>query len=203
MRVVHRGPTNIDAPLHRCAAAVYPPLILTVAHIEHGGTSKAMDRLWTPWRGAYVSGSGKDSGCFLCTKPGESQDEENLILYRGERVYVLMNLYPYNSGHVLVAPYEHTGNFPELETHAAAELMAVSQRCVAALAAAYHADGFNAGMNLGSAAGAGEPDHLHVHIVPRWIGDTNFMPVVGQTKVLPESLEQSYARLKPYFGGGR
>ncbi|MHB8575547.1 MAG: HIT family protein [Dehalococcoidia bacterium] len=138
-------------------------------------------------------------GCFLCQKPAEQKDELNLILYRGATAYVVMNLYPYNSGHLLIAPYAHTGDFGTLAPAVAGELIALTQRCARILTDAYRPEGFNAGMNLGAAAGAGEPDHLHVHLVPRWAGDTNFMPVLSTTKVLPETLEQSYQRLRPRF----
>lgn len=161
-----------------------------------------MERIYTPWRANWVASAGSSEGCFLCTKLAESDDAENLVLLRGARVFVLMNLYPYNSGHLMIVPKQHTSDFPGLEPAAAAELTAVTQRCVALLDAEYRPEGFNVGMNLGAVAGAGEPGHLHVHVVPRWAGDTNFMPVVGETKVLPESLEQTYARLKPRFAQG-
>ncbi len=137
--------------------------------------------------------------CFLCRVPAETDDEANLLLYRGRLVFVVMNRFPYNTGHLLIAPYEHTADFPKLAAQASAELMAVTQRCVAALAAEYRPGGFNAGMNLGAVAGAGEADHLHVHVVPRWGGDTNFMPALADVKVLPETLEQTYLRLRPRF----
>jgi ATP adenylyltransferase len=135
--------------------------------------------------------------CFLCAKPAESPDHDraNLILYRGPRAYVLLNLYPYNSGHLMVAPYAHGGDLAALPAAIADELFALTRWSVGALSAEYHPDGFNVGMNLGLAAGAGVPNHLHLHVVPRWNGDTNFMPIVGETKVLPESLEQTYDRL--------
>ncbi len=165
-----------------------------------------MDRLWTPWRMAFIeqaSGAAPAArpACFLCAKPAEGpeHDRANLLLCRGERAYVLMNLYPYNSGHLMIAPYAHGGDLAALPDGTADELFALTRRAVAALGAEYHPDGFNVGMNLGQAAGAGVPDHLHVHVVPRWNGDTNFMPVVGETKVLPESLAQSYDRLLPRF----
>jgi len=158
-----------------------------------------VERLWTPWRAEYVGADPRPEGCFLCQKPAEGRDPENLILCRGELAFALMNLYPYNSGHLLVAPYKHTGNFAELAPKVAGEMIALSQRCVRVLINVYHPEGFNVGMNLGGVAGAGEPDHLHVHVVPRWAGDTNFMPVLSETKVLPESLDQTYARLAPHF----
>jgi ATP adenylyltransferase len=141
------------------------------------------------------------SACFLCAKPAEGpgRDRVNLILYRGQFAYVLLNLYPYNSGHLMIAPYAHGGDLAALPDPTGDELFALTRRAVAALGAEYRPDGYNVGMNLGLPAGAGVPDHLHVHVVPRWNGDTNFMPVVGETKVLPESLEQTYDRLLPRF----
>lgn len=159
-----------------------------------------MERLWTPWRREFVEGGDKRSTeCFLCEAPRATDDKETLILLRAKTVYVLLNLYPYNSGHLMVAPYAHTGDLPGLDADVAAELMRVTQRAIAALQQAYHPDAFNVGMNLGKVAGAGVPDHLHIHVVPRWNGDTNFMPILADTKVLPESLEQTYERLRPFF----
>jgi ATP adenylyltransferase len=160
-----------------------------------------MDRLWTPWRRAFVEGATADAltACFLCAAPAAHDDRANLILVRSERAYVLLNLYPYNSGHLMIAPYAHTGDLATLDTSVAQEMMSLTQRCVGVLQQAYRPQGFNIGMNLGKPAGAGVPDHLHVHVVPRWSGDTNFMPVVAETKVLPETLDQTYARLAPLF----
>ena len=163
-----------------------------------------MERLWTPWRRAFIEGSeNKDqkrsTGCFLCAIPAAHDDRANLLLLRAERVFVLLNLYPYNSGHLMVAPYLHTGDLANLDGKIATEMMRVTQRCVDALQRAYRPDAFNIGMNLGKSAGAGVPDHLHVHVVPRWDGDTNFMPIVAETRVLPETLDQTYDRLEPYF----
>ena len=160
-----------------------------------------MDHLWTPWRRAFVEGATTDAltACFLCAAPAAHDDRANLILLRAERAYVLLNLYPYNSGHLMIAPYAHTGDLATLDTAVAQEMMAVTQRCVGVLQKAYQPQGFNVGMNLGKPAGAGVPDHLHVHVVPRWSGDTNFMPIVAETKVLPETLDQTYARLAPLF----
>jgi ATP adenylyltransferase len=162
-----------------------------------------VDRLWTPWRRAFVEGSkGSADECFLCAGPASNDDRGHLILFRGEFAFVLMNLYPYNSGHLLIAPYEHTGDLAGLEPSIATETMRLTQRAVQVLRRAYSPDAFNVGLNLGQAAGAGVPDHLHVHVVPRWNGDTNFMPVLGATKVLPETLDQTYDRLQPLFGDG-
>jgi ATP adenylyltransferase len=147
---------------------------------------------------SYVGGPRVDD-CIFCAKPAEQRDEENLILYRGEQAYVLLNLYPYNSGHTLVVPYLHTADFAGLPTAVGADVLALTQRTVAALTACYHPEGFNIGINLGEVAGGSISTHLHVHIVPRWGGDTNFMPITADTKVLPETLAQTYRRLKPYL----
>ena len=164
-----------------------------------------MERLWTPWRRAFVEGSASDerpNGCFLCAIASTpTEDRHNLVLFRAEHVFVLLNLYPYNSGHLMVAPYAHTGDLARLDRQVAAEMMYVTQRSVDVLGRAYSPEAFNVGLNLGKPAGAGVPDHLHVHVVPRWNGDTNFMPVVASTKVLPESLDQTYERLEPLFRG--
>lgn len=156
-----------------------------------------MERLWTPWRMQYVSGAESKPGCFLCEKPREDRDAENLILYRDPLVYAVLNLYPYNTAHTMIVPYAHTNDFGGLDPDTAAALTALTQRVVRVIAAEYHPDGFNVGMNLGRSAGAGVPDHLHIHVVPRWGGDTNFMTVTSNTKVLPETLERTYARLAP------
>jgi ATP adenylyltransferase len=165
-------------------------------------TLSAVEHLWTPWRQAYIEGNSKaSSACFLCDiADGDPKDDDkNFVLLRARSVFVLLNLYPYNSGHLMVAPYEHTADFAGLDEAIASELMSVTQRSVDAEQKAYQPDAFNIGLNLGRAAGAGVPDHLHVHLVPRWGGDTNFMPVLADTKVLPESLDQTYDRLRPYF----
>jgi len=154
-----------------------------------------MERLWAPWRLAYVE-IRQPEGCLFCTKPAQGDDEEQLIVLRGERCFVLLNLYPYNNGHVMIAPYRHVGSLPDLTAEEGAEMIALAQRMVRALAHAYHPDGYNLGMNLGRAAGAGVPDHLHLHVVPRWNGDTNFMPVIGETKVLPETLQGTVRKLR-------
>jgi ATP adenylyltransferase len=159
-----------------------------------------VERLWTPWRRAFVEGDDTQAeGCFLCLKAAEIDDRANLIVFRGALAYALLNLYPYNNGHLLIAPYAHTGDLATLQPSIASELMQLTQRSVDVLQREYRPHGFNVGMNLGKAAGAGLPDHLHIHVVPRWNGDTNFMPILAETKVLPESLEQTYDRLQPSF----
>jgi ATP adenylyltransferase len=174
-----------------------------------GPAPDGLDRLYTPWRMAFIEQASAAAepaaaglpDCFLCAKPLEpaARDRVNLLLYRGQHAYVLMNLYPYNSGHLMVAPYAHGGDLTALAESVANELFALTRLAVAALRDEYRPEGFNVGMNLGRPAGAGVPDHLHIHLVPRWNGDTNFMPVLGGTKVLPESLEQTYDRLVRRF----
>ena len=159
-----------------------------------------MERLWTPWRMAFVGGP-EQPGCLFCRIKAEDRDEENLVLHRGEQALVMLNLYPYNSGHLMIAPYAHTGDLASLPAEIGAEVLALTQRSVAALTEEYGPHGYNVGMNLGRVAGAGVPDHLHVHVVPRWNGDTNFMPVTAETKVLPETLDQTWRRLRSRFGG--
>lgn len=158
-----------------------------------------MEHLWAPWRMAYIDASNKDEGCIFCTKPREDRDEENLILARGERCFVIMNLFPYNNGHLMIAPYTHVPSIEELDAPTLAELMATAQRCLAALRAAMHPQGYNMGINQGAAAGAGIADHVHFHIVPRWGGDTNFMPVLADVKVMPDFLQNTYRQIRAHL----
>jgi ATP adenylyltransferase len=157
------------------------------------GVPDAFGRLWTPHRLAYIQGAGKPTGpgahegCPFCVAPTLT-DEEALIVARGELVYAILNLYPYNSGHLLVCPYRHVADYADLTVEETAEFSEFTKRAITALRQASNAQGFNIGMNLGSVAGAGIAAHLHQHIVPRWGGDTNFMPVVGRTRVLPQLL---------------
>jgi len=159
-----------------------------------------MERLWAPWRMQYITLIDKvDDGCIFCLKPGIAQDREHLVLYRSSRCFVIMNLYPYNNGHLMVVPYTHCHTLDALSTEDTADLWALVRQCSSALSAAFHPDGFNIGMNIGRVAGAGIDRHLHMHIVPRWNGDSNFMPVVGETKVISQSLLDAYDTLLPYF----
>ncbi len=139
------------------------------------------------------------AGCLFCDKPNLGDDRAALILARAERAYVLMNAYPYNPGHLMIAPFRHTAELDGLDEGELADIDALLQRSVRALGESSGPDGFNVGMNLGRVAGAGVADHLHWHVVPRWNGDTNFMPVVGETRVLPELLEDTYDKLEPLF----
>jgi ATP adenylyltransferase len=154
-----------------------------------------MEKLWAPWRMAYVE-IAKPQGCIFCDKPREERDDENLILQRGKTAFVIMNAFPYNNGHLMVAPYRHTAELESLSAEERDELMALAQESLRLLQAAFGPDGYNLGMNLGRVAGAGIADHLHLHLVPRWDGDTNFMPVIADTKVLPDSLQSSYRKLR-------
>jgi len=159
--------------------------------------SDAFDRLWTPHRMAYIQGQdkptdGSEGSCPFCRAPG-LPDDEGLVVARGETVYAVLNLYPYNSGHLMICPYRHVSDFAELGPDEVAEVGAFTQRAIHALRSVSGAQGFNVGMNLGAVAGAGIAAHLHLHVVPRWGGDTNFMPVVGQTKVLPQLLTETRA----------
>ncbi len=157
-----------------------------------------MKQLWSPWRMDYIVGV-KPDGCVFCRAFQDDLDDENLVLYRGEHCFVIMNRYPYINGHLMVAPYQHTGSLAELAPEALAELMSVTSMCVGALLQTLKPDGANVGMNLGRAGGAGITDHVHMHIVPRWLGDTNFMSVFCDTRVICEDLQQTYEKLKPYF----
>ena len=151
---------------------------------------------------AYIQAAkeqGEDDGCIFCDLPTEGDDERTKILIRGERAFVILNSFPYNPGHLMVAPFRHVGDLGAIETDEFAEVDALLTRSVRALEEEMEPHGFNLGMNLGRVAGAGIPGHLHWHVVPRWNGDTNFMPVVGQTRVLPELLDETYARLLPRF----
>ena len=161
----------------------------------------ASERIWAPWRLQYVKDASKDSAdeCIFCAKPGEDDDEVNLIVHRGERCFVILNLYPYTNGHLMVAPYEHTASLPELDADTVAEMMALAQRSMRLLESAYQPHGYNVGFNQGRVAGAGVEHHIHMHVVPRWGGDTNFMPVLADVRVMPQTLDQTYETLRGGF----
>jgi ATP adenylyltransferase len=170
------------------------------AHEEQlgAGLRDAFERLYTPHRMAYIKGEGKE-GCPFCDIPS-MPDGEGLIVARGQVCFVVLNLYPYNSGHLMVVPYRHVSAYDDLTTDEAVELATLTQHALRAIRHASGAQGFNVGMNLGSVAGAGIAAHLHQHVVPRWGGDTNFMPVVGHTKVLPQLLPDTRALLAQAWG---
>lgn len=159
---------------------------------------KRGDILWAPWRMEYILGE-KEEGCIFCTKPGADEDRQNLILYRGEHCFVIMNKYPYNNGHLMVVPYRHLASFELLEDAESLEMMNTLASSIRVLRETIQPEGFNVGMNLGKIAGAGIDGHLHIHVVPRWAADTNFMPVVAETKVLSEALDATWERLKGGF----
>lgn len=163
-----------------------------------GGT---MERLWSPWRMEYVERDHAGDDCPFCITRAEAERLPGLIVAAGKLAYVILNLYPYNGGHLIVNPYRHVGDVVEITPEEFADITSLLQEAVRALRGAMKPTGFNVGMNMGSAGGAGIPDHLHFHVVPRWDGDTNFMPVVGETKVMPESLEQTKARLVEAWPG--
>jgi len=159
-----------------------------------------MEFVWSPWRYDYMASVGKKAtSCVFCIDEDTSRDADRLIVHRGEHNFVILNLFPYTSGHFMVVPYRHIANFDEAIPEQAGEMMALAQRGIRALKAVYHPEGFNIGMNLGHCAGAGIREHLHLHVVPRWIGDANFMTVTGETRVLPEELAATRRRLSEVF----
>ncbi|HVC33644.1 MAG TPA: HIT domain-containing protein [Chloroflexota bacterium] len=154
-----------------------------------------MDRLWTPWRMAFVQGE-KPRACIFCTLPKQNRDRENYILHRGRHNFIILNAYPYTSGHLMVVPFAHVSTIEDLEPPVTAEMMELAKRALAALRRAERPEAFNVGVNIGKAAGAGIADHVHLHVVPRWTGDNNFMPVVGNARLLPETLASTYDKLR-------
>ena len=160
-----------------------------------------MERLWSPWRLEYVTGGDKKAGCVFCLASGASGKEaqDSLIVHEGPTCYIILNLYPYNTGHLLVVPHRHVASLAGLTGEEVAEIATLTQRAEAALTEAYQPHGMNIGVNLGKAAGAGVEAHIHVHVVPRWDGDTSFMTSVGNMRVLPEDLGATAARLRPIF----
>lgn len=157
-----------------------------------------MERIWAPWRIEYIRGE-HPKGCIFCDKPREDKDEENLILYRGKLNFVIMNLYPYNPGHLMIVPYRHLDRLEDLMPEERNDHYEITSRTVGILREAAGTDNFNIGMNLGRVAGAGIDDHIHTHIVPRWNGDNNFMSVTAETRVICESMKDIYQRLKAKF----
>ena len=158
-----------------------------------------MKSLWAPWRIKFILEALKIPGCVFCKASKESDDTKNLIVHRSKHSFTILNKYPYNSGHIMVVPFRHSGDFSALTDEELLDMHKEIRRAVKALQETMHPQGFNIGMNLGEAGGAGIRDHIHYHVVPRWNGDTNCMPVLADTKVLPESLNETYARLNPVF----
>ena len=159
-----------------------------------------MENLWAPWRIDYIL-SKKEAGCIFCDKPAENRDEDNLILLRGKFNFIIMNAYPYNNGHMMVVPYRHTAMLSDWQPEEQQEMMQLASVGVEVLRKAMKPDGFNLGINMGIVAGAGVADHIHLHIVPRWNGDTNFMPVLSDTRVVSEHLRATYRKLKETMEG--
>ena len=162
-----------------------------------------MKRIFSPWRMKYIKDKDihdERTGCIFCTLPGNPSDEDNLIIHRGELAFVIMNRFPYTSGHLMVAPYVHVNSLELLDEQTQAEVMRLVSHCIRVLRAVYKPDGFNVGMNIGSAAGAGFAEHVHFHIVPRWVGDANFMSTTGEVRVLPEALEVTWSRIHEAWG---
>jgi ATP adenylyltransferase len=161
-----------------------------------------MYNLWAPWRMTYIAPKTPASQeCIFCAQPAAHRDEEYYILYRGERCFMMLNLYPYNLGHLMIAPYEHRGSIEKLDSATLAELMSQAQLALRAIRQSMKPDGFNMGINEGKVAGAGFADHMHLHIVPRWNGDTNFMPVIADVKVMPDYLDNTFRQLKQALDG--
>lgn len=159
-----------------------------------------MDHLWSPWRYRYVQHPAEpDTGCIFCQKAAEQHDAENYIVHRARRNFVILNLYPYTTGHMMVVPYEHVAKLTEAQPDTLAEMMELSRRAEGVLASLYKPHGFNIGMNLGEAAGAGIAGHIHMHVLPRWRGDANFLSTVGETRVMPEELSQTYDKVLREF----
>jgi ATP adenylyltransferase len=159
--------------------------------------------MWAPWRMAYIvaehDGRYERSECVFCDLVERGDDRQSYILQRGRRAFVIMNLYPYNNGHLMIVPYEHVDSISHLDDETLAELMVLARRAQGVLEEAMRPQGFNLGINQGRPAGAGIADHVHMHVVPRWVGDTNFMPVLGDTRVMPQHLDESYDLLRPGF----
>ena len=160
-----------------------------------------MDYLWTPWRYHYVTTSGSSGDCVFCVAPKESDDRTSLVVHRGARNFVIVNRFPYTSGHFMIVPYDHVATLDDLPDETLVELIRLTKAGERHLRAIYNPQGVNLGMNIGHSAGAGIAGHLHLHMLPRWTGDTNFMTVVGETRVLPEDLEVTWERLRAAFAG--
>jgi ATP adenylyltransferase len=164
-----------------------------------------MEHIWSPWRYKYIASadSSSERGCVFCRAVEKDSDREYLIVYRGQLNFVILNLYPYTSGHLMIVPYEHTASLAQVSSDTTTEMMELAKIAQRALETEYRPEGFNIGMNLGKSAGAGVAEHLHLHVVPRWTGDANFVSIVGETRVLPEELATTYDRLKKHFDSER
>ena len=162
-----------------------------------------MDFLWTPWRYQYITSPEEKGVCIFCLAAKSADDERTLVVHRGARNFVMLNRYPYTTGHLMVVPYDHVGTLEHLAPETLAEQMLLARDAERHLRAVYHPEGLNIGMNLGKCAGAGIADHLHLHVLPRWTGDTNFMTVVGETRMVPEELDATWKRLREAWSGAK
>jgi ATP adenylyltransferase len=161
-----------------------------------------MDYLWTPWRYQYLATGGRQDGCVFCAAAAESDDRLHLVVHRAQRNFIILNRFPYTNGHLMVVPYQHASTLQDIEEETLSEMMSLAKASERHLRAIYRPDGLNLWLNIGSSAGAGIAGHLHLHALPRWTGDANFMTVVGETRVLPETLDVTWERLRGAFGGG-
>jgi ATP adenylyltransferase len=160
-----------------------------------------MDYLWSPWRYRYISTADPSDACIFCAKTAENKDEQNFIVHRARKNFVILNLYPYTSGHLMVVPYEHVATLEDADTDTLVELIELARQAERHLRSVYHPKGINLGMNIGECAGAGVAGHIHMHVVPRWPADANFMTVTGETRVLPEEIGTTYSRLRRAWDG--
>ncbi|MCS6885103.1 MAG: HIT domain-containing protein [Acidobacteriota bacterium] len=158
-----------------------------------------MDYVWSPWRYKYISAAAKQDGCVFCKIAGENIDEQNYVLNRSKHNFIILNIFPYTCGHLMIVPYKHTSELCLLEKEISDEMMDLLKHCQKVIFQEYRCNGINLGMNIGKAAGAGIVEHVHMHILPRWIGDANFTTTIAETRILPEELTTTYARLKKYF----
>ena len=165
--------------------------------LKYGGN---MDYLWSPWRMEYILAPKTDEGCIFCNGLKQTDGADNLIVYRGSKAFVMLNRFPYTSGHLMIVPYEHQPSLELLDSASRGDVMELAAQAIGVLQVVYSPQGFNLGMNIGNAAGAGISEHVHLHVVPRWVGDTNFMSSVSQVRVLPELLEETYRRVREAWG---
>jgi ATP adenylyltransferase len=161
-----------------------------------------MQHLWTPWRSTYMKASKPQGYCLFCEAARSDQDKDNLVVYRARHNFVILNRYPYTSGHLMIAPYDHVSRMNDASQAAVEEIMHLTRRAETVLEQGYRPDGINLGMNLGRAAGAGIAEHIHMHVLPRWTGDANFMSTLAETRIIPEALEETYSKLKQGFERG-
>jgi len=164
-------------------------------HIRFSAKMGVMSHIWSPWRKEYIENHDRPDGCIFCNQIKNKDGPENLVVHRGERVYAILNRYPYTSGHLMIVPYDHLASLELLDTSTRGELIEMITHATQVLRAVYSPDGFNLGANVGGPAGAGIADHFHMHLVPRWTGDTNFMSTVSGTRVISEALDETYARI--------